>query len=324
MLNFYRKINIFTFIFLPLTVIFWLVLKFRYQIIKPKKFKQFSIVIGNATMGGAGKTPSAIAIGEVLSELKISYSFVTKGYQGKIIGPKKVNLTTQSVIDTGDEARLLAANNETFIAKKRHKAIEFLGNDAAPILLLDDGFQNAYIACNLNILIIDDSYLFGNKILFPSGPLRNTISWHINKADCIFIIKNSHINDSENFIKSISKNKPVFRLSPKLVSKIDLNKNYFAFSALANNKKFFNFLSDNDVNVVEHKSFKDHYSYKIEDIEKIVAYAKEKNLSIITTEKDFVKINGLASTDINVCKMKLEFIDKIQFIEFLKTKIQYD
>jgi len=323
MLNFYRKINIITIITLPLTLLYSIVLKLRYLIITPKNFQQFAIAIGNATIGGAGKTPSAIAIGQVLSEQDMQYSFLTKGYKGSIIGPQKVNLLTQSIKDTGDEARLLADNNETFIAKKRHKAIEFLGKNAQKILILDDGLQNAYINCDLNVLVVDDSYLFGNKFIFPSGPLRNSMNWHVNKADCIFLVTNSNDVTSETFVKKISKNKPVFKLTPKLVSQIDPNKNYFAFSALANNKKFFNFLSKNNIKIVDQQSFQDHYSYKFEDIEKIVAKAKVQNLSMITTEKDFVKIKEFAFEDINVCKMKLEFVDKIEFVNFIKKKIKY-
>ena len=114
-----------------------IVLKLRYLIITPKNFQQFAIAIGNATIGGAGKTPPAIAIGQVLSEQDMQYSFLTKGYKGSIIGPQKVELLTQSIKDTGDEGRLLADNNETFIAKKRHKAIDFLGKNAQKILILD-------------------------------------------------------------------------------------------------------------------------------------------------------------------------------------------
>ena len=321
MLNFYRKISIITIITLPLTLIYILILKLRYLIITPKKFQQFAIAIGNATIGGAGKTPSAIAIGQVLSEQNMPYSFLTKGYKGRIIGPQQVDLLTQSIKDTGDEARLLAEHNDTFIVKNRHKAIEFLGQNAQKVLILDDGLQNAYINCDLNILVIDDSYLFGNNFIFPSGPLRNSISWHINKADCIFLITNANELLAEEFVKKISQNKPIFKLTPKLVSKIDHNKNYLAFSALANNQKFFNFLSNNNINIVEYESFKDHYNYTISDIEKIVVKAKGQNLSIITTEKDFVKIKDFASKDINVCKMKLEFVDKIEFINFIKLKI---
>ena len=198
----------------------------------------------------------------------------------------------------------------------RQKAINFLKDNANDILILDDGFQNCYIKADIYILVIDNDFIFGNKLLFPAGPLRDSINWHLNKADCIFLVKNSAKKNNFNF-----NDKPIFELTCELSNLIDSQKKYFAFSALANNEKFFNFLESKKLRLIKKQGFKDHHFYNEGEISEMLQYSKQHNLTLITTEKDFVKIPEKYKKEIKICKIKLEF-DKIEPIQlFLKNKL---
>ncbi|MBT4988961.1 MAG: tetraacyldisaccharide 4'-kinase [Rickettsiales bacterium] len=321
MLNFFAKKGLGTYLLLPFSWLFLLVIRVRQRLIRSHKFYQYSIVIGNATIGGGGKTPSALAIGRLLSDLGYNYNYLTKGYKGSISGPQVIKLKENTVAETGDEARLLAAQAPTYIAKKRHQAINFLKNSADDIIILDDGFQNLYLNCDLKILVIDENYLFGNELVLPAGPLRDTVAWHIEEADCIFFIRSLDLQIDDNIMKYIS-SKPVFYLKPKLISEIDLSKNYLVFSALANNAKFSTFLLANNVKISEVINYSDHHQYNNKDYIHIIDKARAKGLSILTTEKDAVKIDNKQLQDYKICQMRLEFIDQQDFINFIKKKLK--
>ncbi|MBT4922137.1 MAG: tetraacyldisaccharide 4'-kinase [Rickettsiales bacterium] len=321
MLSFFAKRSLRSYLLLPFSCLFLLIVRCRQKWIKSHNFAQYAIVIGNATIGGGGKTPSSLAMGKVLSDIGYNYNYLTKGYKGSIVGPAVINLTEDTVLQTGDEARLLAKQQKTFIAKQRHKAIAFLKDNAEEIIILDDGFQNIHINCDLNILVIDEHYGFGNGLILPAGPLRDTIDWHIAKADCIFIVSNLDADLNSSLTKRLS-SKPIFYLKARLISEIDLSKNYLVFSALANNTKFSKFLLEHKVNISQVINYNDHHKYSSKDYEDIIAKAKAQDLSIITTEKDAVKIDDTQLHDYVICRMQLEFANKEDFIKFIKNKLK--
>ena len=111
-------------------------------------------------------------------------------------------------------------------------------------------------------------------------------------------------------------------LKARLISEIDLSKNYLVFSALANNTKFSKFLLEHKVNISQVINYNDHHKYSSKDYEDIIAKAKAQDLSIITTEKDAVKIDDTQLHDYVICRMQLEFANKEDFIKFIKNKLK--
>ncbi|MBL6785448.1 MAG: tetraacyldisaccharide 4'-kinase [Rickettsiales bacterium] len=321
MLKFQSNFNIFSILLWPLTLIYILVVRFRQIIFKPNPLPGFSIIVGNATMGGGGKTPSAIAIGKILQELANDYYYFTKGYKGSILGPEIVNLDKHTVEQTGDESRVLASHAQTIIAKQRHKANDYLNKFNDKIIVLDDGFQNVHLKVNLKILVIDENFLFGNNMLLPAGPLRDSLAWHFKEADCLFFIGGSDSEFKLKYRKYIA-NTPLFKAKPALIDDIDKNKSYLAFSGLANNSKFQNFLRKNNIKIAEFQAFPDHHKYTKKDLLSIKKFAESKGVDILTTEKDAVKIDSNILTNYSICKMQLEFEDKIGLAKFLKMKIK--
>ena len=91
------------------------------------------------------------------------------------------------------------------------------------------------------------------------------------------------------------------------VDKVSVKKKYLAFSGLGNNQKFFNTLKGANYNIALTKEFEDHHNYKENEIIDLIKLANKKNLKLITTEKDIVKIPKKYHLKINFLKIKIEF-----------------
>ena len=81
------------------------------------------------------------------------------------------------------------------------------------------------------------------------------------------------------------------------------------------------FKPKNRFNIVEEINFPDHFNYSKNDIYKILEIAKNKDAKILTTEKDYVKIQNENKDNINFIKIDLEFLDQKEFIMFIKSKL---
>ena len=150
---------------------------------------------------------------------------------------------------------------------------------------MDDGFQDHQIKKNLNILVIDGSYGFGNGFLIPAGPLRETVKEGRIKADLIIII-----NEDKKNLTSIFKNKKTIFSQSKITSKLNNQKSYIAFCGLARPEKLFDSIGK-DLTLVQKISFADHFSYQEKDLEKLTLLAQKNQSSLITTKKDWVKFS---------------------------------
>lgn len=241
------------------------------------------ITVGNITLGGAGKTPVVLSIAKVLhNRTKNKIAVLTRGYKGKLLGPILVK-DNHKVYDVGDEALLLAKSVETCIAKNRLEGIKFLESQGYDIIITDDGMQDMRFKKDLTILVIDSHFYFGNQKIFPAGPLRESIETGINKANLITVLGNKTI--------TINSNKPLIRAN--IFSKVILNdKNkYIAFAGIGNPTKFFNSVIESEGNLIETIIFPDHHNYTDLELEKLIKLANDKNARLITTEKDFTRIN---------------------------------
>jgi len=169
----------------------------------------------------------------------------------------------------------------------------------------------------MKILVIDANYLFGNGFLFPAGPLRQTSSSALRNADVILLI------GSEQLPKSLVKyRKKVFSANYKASGSYNSKKSYLAFSALANNAKFFNSLSDHGLRVEEYIEFSDHYSYRVTDIVNLIQLAAQKGLTLITTSKDYVKLPKRYQKEIVEFKIELVINSQAEFIKILKRYVK--
>ena len=170
--------------------------------------------------------------------------------------------------------------------KKKILGAKFCEDQGGKLIIMDDGLQSIDIKKDCKVLVIDSDYGFGNKNIFPSGPLREPISSGIKNCDLILIIG----NNSNILKKNMIPKQKVFMAKKEISIKSCKNKNLFVFSALGNNTNFHNSLLHSGFTIKRIKSFSDHYIFKKNDILSILNLAKKENLTVVCTKKDYIKV----------------------------------
>ena len=184
--------NALRFILFPFAAIYWLITRFRNFLYNKNIFKstQFDlpiINIGNLSMGGAGKTPVALKIGNLLKLNGYNPHFVSRGYGGV----ERSNVLVKewhSAKSVGDESLLLAEFAPTWIGQDRNKSFILAKEKGADCIIMDDGFQNSALQKDFSIIVVNGEQGFGNKRVIPSGPLRESISSGISRANLVIVI----------------------------------------------------------------------------------------------------------------------------------------
>jgi tetraacyldisaccharide 4'-kinase len=272
----------------PISIIYGMATQHRIKSTIPYKSKAKVICVGNITAGGVGKTPISIALAKQYLNQGKKVFFLTRGYKGKIKNIL-VDLQKHSPEQTGDEARLLAQTAPTIIAPNRKLGAKLAESYGAEIIIMDDGFQNPTLHKDEAYLIFDGNIGIGNGKIIPSGPLRETLENGIKRATKVIIMG----EDKTNLKSQIT----IPCYSGKIIpEKIDLpTQNLYAFAGIGHPKKFYDTLQNLGYNVVKTKDFEDHHAYTKQEIDELIKQAKSQNLTLITTEKDFVKIEDTSN-----------------------------
>ena len=315
-----KKNNSFLSILLyPLSIIYYLISVIRKKISIPQKFNIPIICVGNIYIGGTGKTSAAIEIIKILNKSK-KICFLTKGYgrkSKKDIYLNELNISNQNTVDTGDEALLLNKYGDVYISNNRAKAINTiikLGYDA---IILDDGFQDYLIFKNLNILCFDSKNWIGNNNLIPSGPLREPLT-SIKEANFI-IIKGEKNQIIENEIKKLSPNIEIIYAENRIENNETLkNKNFIAFTGIGNPYSFFNTLLNNNIKIIKQIIYPDHFQFTEKNYKVLFQEAENNNCNLITTEKDWVRIDEQFKDRVYYTKLSTLLIGKESLEKELK------
>ena len=300
----YKPLNFFTFLLLPLTLIFGGIVSIRRFLYK-KGFKTTYrasipvIVVGNITVGGTGKTPLVIALAHELLEKGFYPGIISRGYKGKNTNRPQRAKKDSNVLEVGDEAVLIAQHVDCpiVVCKDRIFALKFLQqNFYCNIIISDDGLQHYRLGRDIEIAVIDSDRQFGNEYLLPIGPLREPIS---RLQTCDFIVYNNN-HDQIPHEKPYASHKNIFHMQykiDKLISVKDFTKSLdldqlpdqtiHAIAGIGNPDRFFNTLKTLGLDIIEHV-FCDHHAFKFSDID------FEKERIIIMTEKDAVKCRAFA------------------------------
>ena len=294
-----RKLNIFTLILIPFSLIVIFIVFLKEKFIKSKKFKIPIICIGNIYIGGTGKTPTAILLGQELLKLGKKPVILRKYYKGH-----------------SDEYNLIKSKfNKLIINKDRMVGIFEAENNDFDTVILDDGFQDYKIEKSKNILCFNSNQLIGNGLVLPAGPLRERLR-SIKRAHMI-LINGSKNKDFENKILKINNHLSIFYSNYKPVNLDEFkNKSLLAFVGIGNPENFFETLKQNNLFVKKKFIFPDHHIFSNKEVEKLIHTAEENKLKIITTEKDFFKLkSSIYKKSISFLKISLEIEDKNKFIK---------
>lgn len=295
------KLNFFSVILLPFTLIYMVLIKIRKSFSTQKKFKIPIICVGNIYIGGTGKTPLSVKIKNELENFKKTV-VVRKYYK-----------------DHMDEHRLIKEKtNSLILNSSRSAAIQEAEKNNYDVVILDDGFQDYSIKKDLNILCFNSNQLIGNGLLFPSGPLREGMH---SIRDAKIIIINGKINkEFEKKVFEISESTSIYysKYVPLNTSQLKGEK-IFAIAGIGNPNNFFETLRENHLDIKKTVSFPDHYEFKKEELEQIIEEAKKNNWEIVTTEKDYYRIKNFGFENIKYLELKLEISNKDKLINQILT-----
>ena len=299
-----EKPNFIALVLLPFS---YLIILYSYLIRKKNKIDNIkSICIGNIYLGGTGKTPLCIEILKILNSLNYKTCFVKKDYSDQI-----------------DEQRLLASRGKIFCEKKRVNAVKKAIDEKFDVAIFDDGLQDNKIKYDVSIVCFNEKTGIGNGLTLPSGPLRETLK-NLNTYDAVFLNGNNLKNLS--FEKKLKKSFPNLKLFKSTYSitnlnELDINEKYLVFAGIGNFDSFIDLLNKNNFKILKSLSYPDHYEYNENDIKKIKKIALAEKLKIITTEKDYFRIQDKIRKEIEIIQIKLDIKNKEKFIDFIKEKI---
>ncbi len=273
------------------------------QFFKKEKIKKIkTICVGNIYLGGTGKTPLAIKIYEIFKKLNTKVATVKRAHSNE-----------------KDEQILLKQKTSLIINKSRRDSIIQGLNQNYEVLIFDDGLQEIRIDYDIKLVCFKSKNWIGNGHLIPAGPMRENIS-SLKKFDAVFLNGTSeNFEKIENQIKGINPNIKIFRTFYEIsnIEKFNLESKYLIFSGIGNPSDFKDMLLENKFKIVKEMIFTDHYKYNFRDFEKIQDNAKNENLKIITTEKDYMKIPEIFRKQIDFIAIDLVIQNEKEFINLL-------
>jgi len=297
----YNKPNIFAYILSPIAYLIKLI-NFFLKTSKPRKFRIKTICLGNIYVGGTGKTSLSIAINKILNQKNIKSCFIKKFYKNQI-----------------DEQKLLKNYGKLFLSKKRVEAVKQAENENFEIAILDDGLQDKSIDYDVKFVCFNNINWIGNGMTIPAGPLRESVN-NLKIYKNIFL--NGNLENIEKLKVEILKINPninihIGKYEPLNLNEFSKNDKYLIFSGIGNHQTFVKMIKNYGLNIFKDHEFPDHYKYTDKDINNILNEANDLNCKIITTEKDYLRINAekKSLSNINFIKSELKIIDEKKLIE---------
>ncbi|WP_025033797.1 tetraacyldisaccharide 4'-kinase [Bradyrhizobium sp. DOA9] len=252
------------------------------------------ICVGNYHVGGAGKTPTVLALTKLLRELGETPVVLSRGYGGRLNGPVMVDRARHDASDVGDEPLMMAREVPVAVARDRLDGVALAKSHGATVILMDDGFQNPALVKHASLIVIDGERGLGNGKVFPAGPLRAPLAVQLARTDALVLIGDG--NAANDVAAEIAKrNKPELRarLKPDAASLAQLSgKRVFAFAGIGDPERFFRTLRASGIDVARTRAFADHHMFSEDEIAALAAEARREQLTLVTTEKDLARLRG--------------------------------
>ena len=267
------------------------------------------ICVGNATLGGTGKTPVAIYLLKSLRRMGLDAVGLTRGYGGTEKGPIPVH-SKHTSDHVGDEPLLLARHAPVWVAAGRDDGARAARSHGAAVIVMDDGHQNPLLKKTLSLMVVDAETGFGNGCVFPAGPLREKLSDSLERADAVILMKPSSEYEISDDLTQQLKGKVVVPAFLEPTAPPPSGKLY-AFAGIGRPNKFFDSLRRHGGEIVEEIPYADHYKYKDEDIENLFLLAAEYEAALITTEKDYVRLPKGYRKGVTPWPVSVQFEDEL-------------
>lgn len=279
----------------------------RRRSVTPKRITVPVICIGNLTVGGAGKTPTALAVIDHLLARGDHPHVLTRGYGGRERGPLRVDLDVHDAETVGDEPLLLARSAPTWVSADRIAGAEAAVSAGASHIVMDDGLQNPHLVKDVSLLVVDGAVGFGNRRLMPAGPLREPPERAWSRIDAVIVIG----EDRAGVGRDLPDDLPT--LFADLVPEGDPShlrgQRVLAFAGIGRPEKFYATLEAIGAEIVETRSFADHHRFSAVEIEALTARSRQFDAVCVTTEKDHVRLPPNLGNSVEKLPIRLRFHD---------------
>jgi tetraacyldisaccharide 4'-kinase len=277
------------------------------------------ICVGNLTVGGTGKTPTAQMLVTRLVARGRAVHVISRGHGGRLEGPLRVDERAHTAADVGDEPLLLAPFAPVWIGADRAASARAAVAAGAEALVMDDGFQNADLAQDLAIIVVDAEVGFGNGRVLPAGPLREPVETGLARAGLLLAIGPEPAR--ARFAAAWPGVGPAARLEGRLaplVTGMDWKGlRAFAFAGIGRPEKFFATLRAEGAEVVATRSFDDHAPYEARILARLLAEAGRLGARLVTTEKDAARLPPAFRAEVLTLPVRLVLEDEAPLDEAL-------
>lgn len=248
------------------------------------------LCVGNFTLGGAGKTPVAIALSKHARQMGLKPGIVSRGYGSSYKGVHLVDPHHDRARDVGDEPLLLARHAPVAISPNRLEAAQLLQREGCTFILMDDGFQSRRLVMDYALLVVDGLRGLGNGAVFPAGPLRAPLETQLAYTDSVLVIGQGAEGDHViRMAARAAKPLALAKLTPSADGLV-ADQRFLAFAGIGNPEKFFLSITQMHGIVEQTRSYADHHFFTEYDLKDIADSAKSANLHIATTAKDYIRL----------------------------------
>jgi tetraacyldisaccharide 4'-kinase len=272
----------------------------------PENVAAAVMCVGNLTMGGTGKTPVTMALMEMLRTRDVNAQGLTRGYGGSVKGPVCVDLFRHTAKDVGDEPLILAQAGPVWVSRDRIAGADAAILHEAAAIVMDDGHQNPQLQKDLSIVVIDAEAGWGNRRVFPAGPLREPVTTGLSRADAVILMLPEAGYQPDYAALGLDEVE-----LPVLTAWLEPQdgppkEKLFAFAGIGRPEKFFRAIAAHGATLTGTKAYPDHHDYSRADLRQLRQLAEQHEARLITTEKDFVRIpaaerDGITAWPVRAC-----------------------
>jgi tetraacyldisaccharide 4'-kinase len=264
------------------------------------------ICVGNVVAGGAGKTPTVLALVRDFAARGRAVHVLTRGYGGTEVGPRAVDPVRHNAARVGDEALLLAAAAPTWVARWRPDGAVAAVAMGAELLVMDDGFQNPSLAKDLSLLVVDGATGFGNGRVIPAGPCREPPERALARTDAVVLVGDDRCGVAAR-LAGMELLRARLVPGPEAVG--FAGRKVVAFAGIGRPEKFFATLAAVGAELVGRVAFPDHHPYSAAEIAEMAERARSEDAVLVTTAKDSVRIPEVLRPDVAVLTVTLAWDD---------------
>ncbi|MBN9542814.1 MAG: tetraacyldisaccharide 4'-kinase [Alphaproteobacteria bacterium] len=313
--KFWKTKNLISLILWPLSILYFIGFIIDKYTSRKVQANIFTIGVGNLNAGGSGKTPVCMWIARILDKYKLNFAVITKGYGGKLKGPLIVS-DSMTHSQVGDESLMYALSNfPTIASKNKAKGALYAKMHGIKAVIVDDALQSHKLTIDFKVLVIDSDYGYGNGFMLPAGPMRQPVLSTYDEANAIIVIGNGCFSIPSEYAHKVYE-ASIVPVKPK-------QNKYIAFCGIGIPEKFLKSLNSFELEIVEFIEFPDHYYYELNEIDEILLKARSSGSYVITTYKDWVRLNKKHQRAIEYLNVELKLYNEKELVKKIYAAIDY-